>query len=375
MRRFLADASGGVADLGVLVPIAAALVLNNGFDPSTLLVGVGGLYVVAGFCFGVPVPVQPIKAAAAITIARDLDPAVLSSGGIVLGIIVFSLGASGLSEVMTRIFTTPIIRGLQLGVGLILLDTALGLLDSGAQVLAASVVAALVLFWSMRNRLPAALLVVLGGIAFSLMTGARADFALQMWGPEIVRDLGWSTLVPALILLVVPQLPLTFGNAVAAVVDLEKDLFGAKARRVTPRRVSMTCGSANAVVGLLGGMPMCHGSNGLTAHHRAGARTYRMNLIIGGSLLTAGLFAGPFAFEVLALIPLTVLAGLLAFTGVSHGALVLDQRGLDLAVSVGIGVVGFATANLALGLGLGLALFWARRLALWLRIPLTGPSD
>jgi SulP family sulfate permease len=59
------DASGAVADLGLLIPIAAALIVENGLDAGTVLVGAGALYVAAGTYFKVPVPVQPIKAAAA----------------------------------------------------------------------------------------------------------------------------------------------------------------------------------------------------------------------------------------------------------------------------------------------------------------------
>ncbi|MFN2523516.1 MAG: putative sulfate/molybdate transporter, partial [Mycobacteriales bacterium] len=132
--------------------------------------------------------------------------------------------------------------------------------------------------------------------------------------------------------------------------------FGAAARRVTPRTVSLSCGAANLAVGLLGGMPMCHGSGGLTAHYRAGARTWRMGLYVGLPLLTAGLWFGPTALALLGLVPVAVLAGLLAFTGVCHAALVADLRGYGLGVAVLIGLVGALTGNLAYALVAGLAL-------------------
>src|SRR5688572_23521690 len=96
--RWAQDASGAVADLGVLAPLATALVINNGFDPATVLVGVGALYLFAGSYFKVPVPVQPIKAAAAITIARDLPPEHLATAGIILGVVLVILGATGVSR-------------------------------------------------------------------------------------------------------------------------------------------------------------------------------------------------------------------------------------------------------------------------------------
>ena len=83
--------------------------------------------------------------------------------------------------------------------------------------------------------------------------------------------------------------------------------------------------------------------------------------MIGSALLCLGLFAGSFAFSLLSLIPIVVLSGLLIFTGIGHGALVLDQRGFDLAIALGMGLLGYATTNLALALGLGLVLYWGRR--------------
>ena len=373
VRRLMGNASGAVADLGVMIPIAAALVIRNGFDPGTILVGAGALYVVAGLLFRVPVPVQPIKAAAAIALARDLDPAVLSVAGIILGVVLLILGITGASNYVTRIFSTPIVRGLQLGVGLILLDTALQLIESQSELLVVTAIAAALLVGA--RRVPVALIVVAGGVAYSLIQGSTVDPQLGIWEPGAIGRLDVATFASALVLLVVPQLPLTFGNAVAAVVDLERKFFGERAKRVTPRAVSISCGLANVAVGSLGGMPMCHGSNGLTAHHRAGARTYAMNIMIGMSLLALGLFAGSFAFDVLALIPMSVLAGLLAFTGLNHGALVLDQRGFELGVSVAMGIIGFATSNLALALGLGLALYWGHRAIFSLRPVSVGRPD
>jgi len=158
--------------------------------------------------------------------------------------------------------------------------------------------------------------------------------------------------------LVIPQIPLTFGNAVVALSDLEHRFFSTRAHRVTPVRVGLSCGLANVVAGGLGGMPMCHGSGGLSAHYRAGARSYRMNLLIGVPLLILGLVFGATAFSALALIPVAVLVGLLAFTGVMHALLVADLRRYELGVAVAMGGIGLWTSNLAVALAVGLVLVW-----------------
>lgn len=374
-RQWVQDASGSVADLGVLAPIAAALVLGNGLDPGTVLVGAGALYLLAGWYFKVPVPVQPIKAAAAIAIARQLPAETLAAAGVVLGFSLVALGASGASRWIAKAFSVPIVRGLQLGVGLILIKTAITLASpEGAAVplMIAMAVAAILLVGSKSKRpIPLALLLVGGAALYSLIsigTVPGLDFAL--WSPHLNHGaFDLTTLGSAFVLLVIPQIPLTFGNAVVAVVDLEHRYFPVESRKVTPRSISLSCGVANITTGVLTGMPMCHGSGGLTAHYRAGARTHRMNLIIGGVLLTLGLFFGPAALTVLALVPASVLAGFLAFTGLFHSSLVAGLRGTDLAIAMIMGVIGLVTTNLAISLAVGAALYWPLAVATDRRSP------
>lgn len=369
LRGAASDASGAVADLGVLIPIVAALVLRNGMDPATVLVGIGALYVGAGAYFGVPVPVQPIKAAAAIAIARGLPPATIAAAGVALGVVLLVVAASGAMRALERIFAEPIVRGLQLGVGLILIRAAYRLQGPSPSLstLAVGIAVAVALVATARraHRFPLALALVAGGVLWSIVATENApSLNPALWRPSILRGaFDPSTLWSAITLLVIPQIPLTLGNAVVGLVDVERRYFGERSRRVTSAAVGASSGIANVATCALGGMPMCHGSGGLTAHVRAGARTKRMNFLIGGTLLVLGLTLGPTALGLLALIPAPVLMGFLAFTGAMHAALVADQRGWALFVALVMGVAGAATSNLAIALGVGFALWWPARLA------------
>ncbi len=359
----IGDASGAVADLGVLIPIATALIVKNGLDASTVLAGAGALYVVAGLYFKVPVPVQPIKAAAAIAIARDLPPATIAAAGILLGLILLTLSTTGAARPVARFFTRPIVRGLQMGVGLLLVKSALRLPTPPVSVTTWAVAggsAVLLVFAARKRQWPLALAIVVGGVLWSLATRAgTVSLRPDLWDPSFARDVFRpSILWSAFTLLVIPQIPLTFGNAVVALTDLEHRYFGKNAARVNPVSVGLSCGLGNVVVGSLGGMPLCHGSGGLTAHYRSGARSHRMNLLIGVPLLILGVGFGATALSALELIPIAVLAGLLAFTGIMHAVLITDLRGYDLAVSIAMGTVGLLTSNLAVSLALGLALVW-----------------
>jgi hypothetical protein len=364
INRWVQDASGSVADLGVLAPIAAALVIGNGFDAGTILVGVGALYLLAGLYFRVPVPVQPIKAAAAIAIARGLPPETLAVAGVLLGLVVLIVGATGMARWLARAFAEPIVRGLQLGVGLILMKTAFVLASpTGSAIpVAVALTIAVVLVWAGRRTspVPIALGIIAGSALFALATAQNLPAVhLSLWTPHLnTAVLDPTVLSSALVLLVIPQIPLTFGNAVIAVVDLEHRYFPIESRKVNARSISLSCGMANVAAGALTGMPMCHGSGGLTAHYRAGARSYRMNLIMGGALLVLGLGFAPTAFAWLTLIPAVVLAGFLAFTGLFHSSLAATLRGTDLAIALAMGMLGLITTNLAFSLALGLALYW-----------------
>ena len=367
MKRWhgwLQDASGSVADLGVLAPISAALILGNGLDAGTVLVGAGGLYLVAGLFFRVPVPVQPIKAAAAIAIARGLSPETIGAAGITLGILLVLLAITGAARALAKLFALPLVRGLQFGVGLILIRTAIELAAPDGRVvpllIAASVAGVLIVAARMRASLPLALVLVVGGAVWTALAAGHAPgVEVALWEPTLnIGALDLSIIASALVLLVIPQIPLTFGNAVVAVVDLEHRYFPVNARKVTAAAVSYSSGFANVAVGLLGGMPMCHGSGGLTAHYRAGARTHRMNTVIGSMLLILGLFLGPTALGLIGLVPVTVLAGSLAFTGCFHASLVTSLRGPDRAVALLVGTIGLLTTNLAIALVVGLAVYW-----------------
>jgi SulP family sulfate permease len=139
--------------------------------------------------------------------------------------------------------------------------------------------------------------------------------------------------------------------------------YRARARRVTPRNLLLSVGLVSLSAGLIGGMPLCHGSGGVTAHYRLGARTGGANLMIGGLLLFLALLLGGKALPYLMLVPYPVLGVLLGFVGLQHSFLAKNIRGAqEIAVAALIGLVTLYTGNLAVGFGLGIALHYAIRL-------------
>ena len=378
LRFNMAELGGALGDLGTLLPLAAALITVNHMDATSVFLTVGIAYIFAGLYYRLPIPVQPLKADASVAIAANLPGSVVSAAGPVLGLILLALAVSGLGSVVGRLFAKPVVRGIQLGLGLLLVQTGLLLAARPQLVLSGSdsmvrlgdlgiplgiPIAILVglLLWYCRSsqRQPAMLLSLVLGLGISLAAGtldglARLHFglALPIVGLPSARDLGLAAA-----LLVVPQLPLTLGNAVVATQQTAEDYFGPASRRVTYRALLSSMGLLNLLAGLLGGLPICHGSGGLTAHYRFGARTAGASLMIGVGLVALALFVDGNVVPLLVLIPYPVLGALLVITGIQHGLLARDVRGpREVLLAGAVAVAGFATGNLALGFALGLAL-------------------
>jgi hypothetical protein len=135
--------------------------------------------------------------------------------------------------------------------------------------------------------------------------------------------------------LVLPQAPMTVGNAVLANADLANTYFGPDAKRVTAKALCISMALANVLAFLFGGIPMCHGAGGLAAHYRFGARTAGSNLMIGGLMLLATLLFSNHLMALFHLIPFAVLGVLLLFAGGQLALTIIDleTRG-ELFVSV-----------------------------------------
>jgi sulfate permease, SulP family len=370
-RPFAGDVSGAVADLGVFVPLVAALILVNGLHPGPVLLVAGLLSVAAGSWFRIPFPVQPLKALTALAVAQQLAPEVIHAAGLLIGLILVVLTLTGLADRVATAFTKPVIRSLQLAVGTLLVITAYDLAVSPPRLFVhnpptswtlalavATLVAVGVAVW--RHWYAAAVVVVALGVFAAVALGQPELGAVALHVPLFAVP-SMDVWAMAFVLLVIPQLPLTYGNAVVGMADLAREHFPS-ASRVRPGPVALSCGLGNIGAALLGGMPMCHGSSGFTAHVRLGARTSRMNLLLGGGFVLLGLVFSEQVLVLFGLLPIWALAGFLAYAGLRHALLVLDLRGVRLMLAVGAAAVGVVTGNLAYTTAIALLVEWLPRL-------------
>jgi SulP family sulfate permease len=365
MRFDRRELAGAVADVGVLIPISVALIVGNGLSATAVLLPAGLLYLAAAAVYRLPVPVQPLKAFGAIAIAKGLGSDEIAAGALLMGVVFLTLGRLGILDLAARTFPRPLIRGVQLTVGLLFLKIAWELVNHPPQGFREHALSAdwalplamltLVLAFALRAYPVTLALVAVAGAAMIVLAGDEVTL-----GPSALAlpSLDVATFVTAFTVLVLPQIPLSFANSCLATTDAARTYFGEAAERVRPGRLATTFGSANLLAGAMSGMPVCHGAGGLTAHYAFGARTGGAPLVMGGVLVALAIGLGSGLAGLLAAFPLPILAGVLATAGVLHILLLRDLRGAKAwTFALLVGAVGFGL-NLTVALGLGLALWW-----------------
>lgn len=379
----LSELGGALGDLGTLLPLLVALITVNQLSSTSVFFMVGLAYLLAGLYYRLPISVQPLKAVSATAIAMGLAASIVSAAGLVMGLLLLLLAISGLISALSRLFSKPVVRGIQLGVGLLLLQSGLLLAirpkvatPTGDAVLRIAdfspptpwllaLGAAIILFLSLKSRrIPASLAVLGFGLGIGTLLGLPVGLGQMRLGLTLptlaVPSLGDMT--SALVLLVIPQIPLTLGNAVFAAADTAHGYFGNDAHRVSPKSLLTTMGLSNIAAGLLGGMGICHGSGGVTAHYKLGARTGGANLMIGTLFLSIAIFVDGNVLPLLHLIPFPVLGVMLAFVGLQHAILARDLRHKEhIAVAAVVGLTALILHNLALGFAAGVALHYGIR--------------
>ena len=245
MRFDLPELSGGLGDLGIFVPLTASLIIVCGMEGGSVLFFAGLLNVLIGLAFNQPIPVQPMKAIAAVAIAEGLAPGEIAASGFLSGAILLALVFTGLVTTAERWIPRPVVRGIQLGVGLklaakgVTMALAGGWWDLDGRLLALAA-ALLVLLTVRRERFPSALIVLVAGIVLIPLEGldALAGVSLGWSGPVWI----WPSLEQwelGLTRGALPQLPLTLLNSVSAVCALSGDLFPGRAIGTRPMAISV----------------------------------------------------------------------------------------------------------------------------------------
>ncbi len=379
--------AGSLGDLRTLLPLAIGMILINGLSPSGLFFSVGLFYIFSGTYYGVTVPVQPMKVIGAYAVATAMSTTQIQASGLLIGLFLLAIGATGAITAIGKYIPKPVVRGVQLSTGTLLMAQGVKFMIGTSKfqifrqaiepyltlqtlgpipigIVIGVIGGTMTLLLLENKKLPAGLIVVFGGIGVGLLLGTHEGFDSLKLGINLPKILpfGLPTLADftfALLVLVLPQIPMTLGNAVIAYADLSREYFGEDSKKVTYRASCISMALANFVSFLLCGMPLCHGAGGLAALYRFGARTAGANLMIGLIFVALAILFGAHALSIVYLIPMSVLGVLLLFAGGQLALTVIDMRERkDLFVALVILGITLAS-NLAVGFIVGIAIAYA----------------
>lgn len=321
------EVTGSIGDAVTVLPIIVAVTVLTDLSLALILIWFGIFQIVWGVYYGVPISIEPMKVFAALVIAGDLVGSELVIAGILIGVILLGIGITGSLERVGDYIDDPVIRGVQLGVGLILLETGigLGLEDLTLSFLAVGLASAIILagYWNLS-----AITVLAVGGAIALYTTGLPQPGLP--GPEDIVVVSTADVTAGVFEATAAQIAMTVGNAALAASVLLGDYFD---RKITPDQLSNSMGLMNVVSVPLGAFPMCHGSGGIAGKYAFGARTAGANILLGvGYVLLAVLAVG-----VVAAFPLSMLGVILCVIAFQLGKTSLDRtEAYPLVILVGV---------------------------------------
>jgi MFS superfamily sulfate permease-like transporter len=351
--------SGSLGDLGTFLPLLVGMVVTNGLDLVAGLFFAGFFNVVTGLVFEIPMAVQPMKAIAAVAIAEKLTAPQIVAAGMATSLVLLLLGLTRLIDTFNRIIPVPVVRGLQLGLGLRLAQQGIQLIAGtgtwwGYDSMIIGVVGlGMVVLLAESSRWPTALIVFGAGLVLAgaehpqalhaltlgvslphFMSPSAADFRVGFWRAAL------------------PQIPLTTLNSVIAVCALSVQLF--PDRPAPPRRVAVSVAVMNLIGGWFGAMPMCHGAGGLAGQYRFGARTNGSILILGVAKMALAVVFGGSLLTLLGVYPKAILGVLLAVSGIELGLVCRDQTSReDVTIMLGTAAATLALSDTATGFACG----------------------
>ena len=353
------ELAGAFGDVGTDLPLLVGIALAAKIDGTSMLVMFGLLQVVTGLVYRMPMPVQPLKAMAAIVIAQGIPGPILFGTGLAIGVTMLVLTATGLLEWLARVVPKSVVRGIQLGLGLQLATIALKnyvQADGTTGFVLAGVSFVIIVVLLGHEKIPAALPVLLLGVAYATFFGLGRGLLVQSFGFDlpVFRSPTLAEITTGFIVLALPQIPLSLGNSVLATRQLAEDLF--PERQVTIRKIGFTYSLMNLVSPWFGGVPTCHGSGGMAGHFTFGGRTGGSVVIYGALFLCTGIFFGAGFDQIVSAFPLPILGVLLLFEALALIWLIRDvtpsRSEFPITILVGLVAVGLPYGYL-IGMVLG----------------------
>lgn len=338
------ELAGAFGDIGTDLPLVVGVALAANLDGASVLFMFGFMQILTGLRYRIPMPVQPLKAMAAIVIAYKIGGPILYGAGLAIGATMLLLSVTGLIDWLARVVPKNVVRGIQFGLGLQLATLALKEYVQSDGILGywLTLVAFIIAVIFLGNRkYPAALFLIAIGFIYAFAFKMQPSSIIQGFGIGLPRVYipQWGDILTGFLVLALPQIPLSLGNSILATRQIAEDLF--PGRPLTIRQISLTYALMNLVNPFFSGIPTCHGSGGMAGHYSFGARTGGSVIIEGALYVLLGLFFGKGFDAVVAVFPLPILGIILLFEGLAMMLLVRDMSSskADLTVMLLVGLI------------------------------------
>ncbi|NVM17038.1 MAG: hypothetical protein HWN80_04930 [Candidatus Lokiarchaeota archaeon] len=317
-RKFLVkfnlrEFGGALGDWGTLIPFIIGYISIVGLNPAGVFLCLGITNILLGIKFNLPLPVQPQKSIGTIAISQAWSPNLVISTGFGTGIIWAILGFTKFLEKLVRKIPQVAVRGIQLGLGLILGWTAIQLI--GFDLLIGIVSFSVILVSLKIKKIPSSIILVVFGIILIIwnqsISLSDVQFKLPIFTFQIPQ---WDNLLWGMLFAGIAQLFLTLTNVMIATVSLIKELFPEKEETVSASDLALNMGVMNIFTPFLGGIPLCHGSGGLASQYAFGARTGGSMILEGLLEIFLGLFLSDTLFLIFSAFPQAILGAMLLYT-------------------------------------------------------------
>ena len=370
-RYNLAELAGSFGDLGTLIPFVVGYIAVMKIDPLGILFMFGVSEIMVGLFYKTPIPVQPMKAigSAAIASGGGISAGMLCGAGLFTGLFWLLAGVTKTVNLATAFAAKPIIRGIVLGLGLIFITEGVKMMLVTPWLGGFALLMTFLLLAYPRFPAMFALLILGAAAAYYLepvkaqqLLSARPEFRF----PEFTfARMNWSDFLRGSLLLAIPQIPLTIGNAVIAIRAENNELF--PDRPVTDRMMAVSQGLMNLFSAPFGGVPICHGAGGMAGHVRFGARTGGSLVMLGVLMILLAIFFSSSLGLLFQIFPKAVLGVILFFAGAELAVSIRDIGSEKKDVYVMLVVAGFAMWNMGAAFLIGILLYQALKRG-WLRL-------
>ena len=314
MKQHFLNITASFADLGIILPLVLAMTSAAGMNTGLVLMGLGVYAISSGLIYRRPIPAQPMKVVAAMTIVGQMDQQAVMATGILIGITVLVLGLTGWAGQLKKLVSSTIMLGIQTALAFILLLTAVPFVKG--TLLPALILLGLFILLKNTRAHPVAFITILAISLFMYWETVQTttDAPLLELVVPVFSLPALDSMLTALNIAFFPQLALTLTNALFLTAVIAHEYFPDDKARITEDRLAVSTGGLNLLLAPFGAIPMCHGASGLVAYHAAGGRSGLPVIVLGLVLLILGLMTGPAASYYLSLLPKPVFGILLLIT-------------------------------------------------------------